>query len=75
MSSYLLDPADEESSLRLELLKITLQCRHIAPTAPDTLHCFPYLGADPFILNVTPHLYFHGKFIRTLGEDGPIFIQ
>jgi DNA polymerase delta subunit 2 len=61
MHRYLPDPEDG-SSLRLSLLKTTLACRHMAPTAPDTLHCFPYFGTDPFILTHTPSLYFHGTY-------------
>src|SRR5262249_35638467 len=34
--------------------------RHIAPTAPDTLWCYPYFNADPFIVQETPHVYIVG---------------
>jgi hypothetical protein len=66
MCLYVPDPEEEEdafdprTSLRLSLMKMTLQCRHLAPTAPDTLHCFPYKETDPFTLKITPHLCFHG---------------
>jgi len=67
MCLYLPDPEDEsgafapKTSLRLSLMKMTLQCRHLAPTAPDTLHCFPYKEKDPFIFEITPHLFFHAN--------------
>ncbi|EJD02090.1 uncharacterized protein FOMMEDRAFT_109238 [Fomitiporia mediterranea MF3/22] len=42
---------------RLDLACATLQWRHIAPTAPDTLWCYPYQTTDPFVLKRTPDLY------------------
>ncbi|KAH7930878.1 hypothetical protein BV22DRAFT_999682 [Leucogyrophana mollusca] len=38
----------------------TLQWRHVAPTAPDTLWCHPYRERDPFVLRETPDLYLVG---------------
>lgn len=35
--------------------------RVIAPTAPDTLACWPIVGSDPFILQECPHVYFSGN--------------
>lgn len=43
---------------RIELLQRTLDWRHMAPTAPDTLHSFPFVAADPFIIQDVPHVYF-----------------
>ena len=37
-----------------------LDWRHIAPTAPDTLHCYPFADNDPFVLAQTPHVFFVG---------------
>lgn len=45
---------------RLDLACATLHWRHAAPTAPDTLWCYPYLTADPFVLQRTPDLYVLG---------------
>ncbi|KAJ3548432.1 hypothetical protein NMY22_g1264 [Coprinellus aureogranulatus] len=45
---------------RLSILESTLRWRHIAPTAPDTLWCHPYLDEDPFILKDTPDIYVVG---------------
>ncbi|KAH8301897.1 hypothetical protein KR044_000460 [Drosophila immigrans] len=48
-----------ESSL--ETLRCTLSWGHIAPTAPDTLACYPYIQSDPFIMKECPHVYFAGN--------------
>lgn len=45
---------------RLSLLESTLRWRHMAPTAPDTLWCHPYLREDPFIITETPDIYIVG---------------
>jgi hypothetical protein len=44
----------------LHVLTNTLFWRHMAPTAPDTLPCFPFSGGDPFVIDALPHLYFAG---------------
>jgi len=44
----------------LALAASTLVWGHLAPTAPDTLACFPFSGKDPFVLTEAPHLYFAG---------------
>lgn len=61
----------------LELMEYTLRWRLVAPTAPDTLWCYPYQTADPFVLQdgQCPHVYFLGnqdKFATTVieGHDG-----
>ncbi|KAJ1728589.1 DNA polymerase delta small subunit Cdc1 [Coemansia biformis] len=43
-----------------ELAASSLQWRHIAPTAPDTLWCYPFTKNDPFIVRSTPHVYVVG---------------
>jgi len=45
---------------RLAMAANTLRWRHVAPTAPDTLACFPYHESDPFIIETCPHVYFAG---------------
>lgn len=42
-------------------LEDMLRWRHLAPTAPDTLPCFPFAMTDPFVLAETPHLAFAGN--------------
>ena len=46
---------------RLTILSNTLCWGHLAPTAPDTLHCYPYYNNDPFVLDSCPHVYFSGN--------------
>ncbi|CCF60129.1 hypothetical protein KAFR_0J00610 [Kazachstania africana CBS 2517] len=46
---------------RLDLMECTLKWQNIAPTAPDTLWCYPYKNNDPFILKEWPHLYVIGN--------------
>lgn len=53
----------------------TLEFRHMAPTAPDTLGCYPYAEEqeDPFVMRECPHVFFAGnqpRFESTLVE-GP----
>lgn len=70
---YKYSDADDQ----VEFMERTLKWRHIAPTAPDTLGCYPYTDKDPFIINACPHIYFCGNqknfMTRTLkGEDGQL---
>ncbi|XKL63040.1 hypothetical protein PGB90_005404 [Kerria lacca] len=56
----------------LEILENTLNWAHIAPTAPDTLPCYPFDDYDPFLLIERPHIYFAGnqrKFQTKLTSD------
>jgi DNA polymerase delta subunit 2 len=46
---------------RLLILERTLQWRHMVPTAPDTLACYPFSDRDPFIMQQCPHIYFAGN--------------
>lgn len=45
----------------LEILEKSLLWGHIAPTAPDTLSCYPFYDVDPFLLAECPHVYFVGN--------------
>ncbi|THU99957.1 hypothetical protein K435DRAFT_719350 [Dendrothele bispora CBS 962.96] len=54
-------PSSARVTTKLELMHSTLNWRHIAPTAPDTLWCHPYFDKDPFILeHQTPDVYVVG---------------
>ncbi|KAG0592894.1 hypothetical protein KC19_1G288400 [Ceratodon purpureus] len=50
-----------EAEDRLDFMERTLMWRHLAPTAPDTLGCYPFTDRDPFILESCPHVYFCGN--------------
>eukprot|EP00965_Chrysotila_dentata_P232808 6199206-Pleurochrysis_carterae.AAC.3 len=60
---------------RLGVLSQSLRMRHMAPTAPDTLGCYPFTSHDPFIMDSCPHVYFAANqpaFSSALveGDDG-----
>ncbi|KAH8380370.1 hypothetical protein KR009_010201, partial [Drosophila setifemur] len=57
--SDLLRSTSLESSL--DAIRCTLTWGHVAPTAPDTLACYPYIDSDPFIMKECPHVYFAGN--------------
>ncbi|ORZ39519.1 DNA polymerase alpha/epsilon subunit B-domain-containing protein [Catenaria anguillulae PL171] len=46
---------------RLSLACHFLTWRHIAPTAPDTLWCYPYVDKDPFVLVRRPKVFAVGN--------------
>ncbi|AGO09858.1 AaceriAAL132Cp [[Ashbya] aceris (nom. inval.)] len=46
---------------RLDLIEASLKWQNLAPTAPDTLWCYPYKDTDPFIMNEWPHVYIIGN--------------
>ncbi|KAF1950661.1 DNA polymeras-like protein subunit delta-2 [Byssothecium circinans] len=57
----------------LDAMEMMLRWRCIAPTAPDTLWCYPFQDDDPLLLRECPHVYFAGnmkKFERRVVE-GP----
>lgn len=47
----------------LDLMEATLRWRLLAPTAPDTLWCYPFQADDPFVFmeGKCPHVYFVGN--------------
>jgi DNA polymerase delta subunit 2 len=45
----------------IDALERMVHCQHIAPSAPDTLFCFPYQTKDPFLLQKLPHVLFAGN--------------
>lgn len=51
-----------------DALRLCCESSCIAPTAPDTLACYPFTGEDPLILNDAPHLLFAGNQ-RTYGSE------
>ncbi|XP_042384546.1 DNA polymerase delta small subunit-like isoform X4 [Zingiber officinale] len=62
-----------EAKNRLEFLEKTLKWRHLVPTAPNTVGCYPFTDRDPFLIESCPHVYFIGnqdKYETTLVQ-GP----
>ena len=55
----ILKNSDLEHSL--DAMEKTLEWRHMCPTAPDTLGCYPYENEDPFIFDCCPDIYFAGN--------------
>ncbi|CAH6721917.1 DNA polymerase delta small subunit [[Candida] jaroonii] len=58
-----LSPEDlQNKDILLKIMKSTINWQNIAPTAPDTLYCYPFENNDPFTLtNETPKVYFIGN--------------
>jgi len=52
-----------KAASRVDYLQKTLEWRNIAPTAPDTLGCYPFQDTDPFVLTdgQCPHVYIVGN--------------
>ena len=42
------------------MISVGAFCQHLAPTAPDTLGCYPFAeqSEDPFVVRACPHVYF-----------------
>jgi len=45
----------------LEAMERCLEWAHLAPTAPDTLGCFPFTDTDPFVLHSFPDVFIAGN--------------
>ena len=58
---------------RLEVMASMLRWRCAAPTAPDTLWCYPFQDRDQFVMEECPHVFFVGNQPRfdTTVLDGP----
>ncbi|KAK4783781.1 hypothetical protein SAY86_018149 [Trapa natans] len=50
-----------EAKDKLKFMERTLKWRHLAPTAPNTLGCYPFTDRDPFLIESCPHVYFVGN--------------
>ncbi|GAB4843779.1 DNA polymerase delta subunit 2 [Ancistrocladus abbreviatus] len=66
-----------EAKDKLEFMERTLRWRHLAPSAPNTLGCYPFTDRDPFLLESCPHVYFVGNQDRyethlLNGSDGQV---
>jgi DNA polymerase delta subunit 2 len=49
------------SDERVEMMEAMLRWRLTAPTAPDTLPCYPFQDGDKFVLKECPHVYVMGN--------------
>lgn len=58
-----LDDPPSSAADCLALMQHTLRWRVVAPTCPDTLWCYPYQSADPFVIaeDRCPGVYFAGN--------------
>ncbi|KAK5448199.1 DNA polymerase delta small subunit Cdc1 [Exophiala xenobiotica] len=58
---------------RLEVIASMLRWRCGAPTAPDTLWCYPFQDRDQFVIEHCPHVFFVGNqpLFDTTVVDGP----
>ncbi|XP_076073903.1 DNA polymerase delta subunit 2-like [Mytilus galloprovincialis] len=45
----------------VDILDKCITWGHIAPTAPDSLGCYPFYKEDPFIITECPHIFFCGN--------------
>ncbi|XP_077246950.1 DNA polymerase delta small subunit [Tasmannia lanceolata] len=50
-----------EAKYKIDFLERTLRWRHLAPTAPNTVGCYPFTDRDPFFIESCPHVYFIGN--------------
>jgi len=44
-----------------DIMRTIMEWGHIAPTCPDLLHCYPFSGKDPFVLESYPDIFFVGN--------------
>ncbi|RLV93481.1 DNA polymerase delta small subunit [Spathaspora sp. JA1] len=53
---------EEHTEATIDIMKSAIKWQNIAPTAPDTLYCYPYDNSDPFIIkDDVPHIFFVGN--------------
>ena len=66
-------PNGQGAEGRLEVMENLLRWRNCAPTAPDTLWCYPFQEKDQFVIEECPHVFFVGNQPRfdTTVIEGP----
>ena len=52
--------SEEKAKAALDVMERFLNWGHIAPSAPDTLACYPFKDRDPFVLTKIPDVFFAG---------------
>lgn len=55
------EPDHKGADGRLEIMARMLRWRCGAPTAPDTLWCYPFQDRDQFVIEECPHVFFVGN--------------
>ncbi|KAI9739767.1 MAG: hypothetical protein M1834_006487 [Cirrosporium novae-zelandiae] len=50
-----------EGDDRIGMIECLLRWNCAAPTAPDTLWCYPFQDIDPFVISSCPHIFFVGN--------------
>jgi len=50
-----------EGEARLDMMEAMMRWRLMAPTAPDTLWCYPFQDADQFVVKECPHVFVVGN--------------
>ncbi|KAH0939121.1 hypothetical protein HID58_006582 [Brassica napus] len=50
-----------EAKSNLDFFERTLKWSHLAPTAPNTLSCYPFTDCDLFMIATCPHVFFIGS--------------
>ncbi|KAL9940769.1 hypothetical protein V8E36_000257 [Tilletia maclaganii] len=64
--------AEEGDDGRIQMAARMLDWGHVAPTAPDTLWCYPFNTDDPFLIREAPDIFFVGNqpaFATSLYEN------
>lgn len=61
----------------MDALKSIAKWSILAPTAPDTLPCYPFSDEDPFIVKECPHVLFAGNApqFKTTIYEGTFFLK
>ncbi|KAI5294533.1 hypothetical protein KEM52_003770 [Ascosphaera acerosa] len=60
------EEGDSGAEARMRAMEALLRLRTVAPSAPDTLFCYPYQDKDPFTLEESPHVFLIGNQPATL---------
>jgi DNA polymerase delta subunit 2 len=54
-------PDGKSAEGRLEVMELMLRWRNVAPTAPDTLWCYPFQERDQFVIEQCPSVFVVGN--------------
>ncbi|CAN3376441.1 hypothetical protein DIURU_000102 [Diutina rugosa] len=81
IQKYVAPDDAEKLGKTTSVMAATLKWQNIAPTAPDTLYCYPYVDHDPFVINdsqMAPHIYMVGnqrQFETAKGDHGELLVS